>query len=153
MIKSRIRQPPISRLPNNERIMIMGFEFRKGTVTLDLNGCKFEVDPIHCDRIRAGFVAQQTKLLDDMEQSGFSEDSVKAYLVQATETIDLMLGDGAVKRIYDTRPVDYVSICDLMAYIAQEIARFYNIRLNSYAQKQHTNRDQRRAYENNKRKS
>ena len=110
----------------------MGFEFKKSTFTIVLNGNEFEVNPLESDRIRAEFAKEQPQLLDDMVQSGYSEESVYNYISLAVETIDKIFGDGATKKIYGSRAVDYVSICDLMAYIAHENAKFYDDRKNSY---------------------
>lgn len=125
-----------------------GFEFRKSTVTMELNGVKFEVDPIVCDRHRAEFAEKSQELLNVMVQSGYSEESVRAYIEEAVKTLDLILGEGAVSKIYGSRPVDYVSICDLMAYISQETASFYTRRTNSYSG--NLNREQRRKLEHKK---
>lgn len=110
----------------------MGFVFKKNTITMDLNGIEFEVDPILHDRKKAEFSSKAETLLLEMEKEGFSEESVTAYLNASVEVLDSILGEGAVKKIYKEKPVDYVSLCDLMGYIAGEVRNFYERRANSY---------------------
>ncbi|MEG1870099.1 MAG: hypothetical protein RR205_04540 [Oscillospiraceae bacterium] len=121
------------------------FEFKKSTYTMEIAGNKFEVDPLVCDRYRAKFAQISKKLLDDIVKSAYSDESVQAYLSEAVKTIDNILGDGATARIYSGRVIDYLSICDILAFIARENEAFYTRYSSEYPKPM--NREQKRYQE------
>ncbi len=107
------------------------FEFENSLLQLDICGEIYEVD-IYRPDFQEGLAVVVEKA-NGIKTENPSESEVKQIMKLCVESIDKILGDGAVFRIFADRIVNFPDLIDLMCYIQQELMEYRELRESKYA--------------------
>jgi hypothetical protein len=119
-----------------------GFKFREHSHTVEIEGENYtlnistESDKMlnECSKKMLECVAQV--------QSGKKEEN--ELLSELADVIDIILGEGAIAKIFAVRTIDAYDLVDLTQYITSEIKAYKMRRAAELAKTQTTNLEQRR---------
>lgn len=129
--------------------MAAKFEFRNNLLELDIAGKTFKIDTTSqtifdaMQKFRDGAkkLAEEIKTIPETEMSKFVEKE-RLFLI---ESIDDILGAGAVSDIFGERPVTYFDALDVARFISVEIPKYIADKSEEFARPVPANRAQRRA--------
>ena len=108
--------------------MISKFEFQSSILEVDIAGHRFGIDTESEDL--------QNKMQEVIEKANATKpEDIKELLELMAESIDGVLGEGAVKKIFAgaDRKVNFADLIDLMCFLQQEIIKFKSVRYSKYA--------------------
>lgn len=94
--------------------MVASFEFRDRSIPVEIHGEQYA---IKCDM---GTVNAVQTLSAQFPELG-SEDQ-KAQMEKMAELVDAVLGSGATKAIFSSRPLNLPDLTDLIDFLAKEIS-------------------------------
>lgn len=108
--------------------MISKFEFQSSVLEVDIAGHRFSIDT-ESEEL-------QTKMQEVIEKTHDTKpEDIKELLELMAESIDGVLGEGAVAKIFagSGRKVNFADLIDLMCFLQQEIIKFKSVRYSKYA--------------------
>ena len=106
--------------------MISKFEFQNSVLEVDIAGHRFGID-MQSEDI-------QNNIRDVIEKANTANpEDMQELLELMVESIDGVLGDGAVKKIFAGRRINFMDLIDLMCFLQQEIIKFKSMRVSKYA--------------------
>ena len=102
----------------------MVFKFRDNVVILDFDGKKFTLDPFENDTLtkieEVGLKASEiSKSLKDKP----AQEQLTEMMDFMVESIDSILGKGAIKEIFGKRKIRFCDLLDIFSYIAAEMKK------------------------------
>lgn len=126
--------------------MVKKFEFGKNLLELDINGVKFEIDTTDPKLIGNAekYGIEMQEYADKSEERAKKAGNAKTMeeMIQiCVDSIDMMLGEGATKKIFKDRKVNFFDCIDIINFVTAEIGKARENKLQQYS----PNRAQRRA--------
>ena len=124
------------------------FKFRSALV-LDFGGAQFEVrpdDPEFQERLESS----QKMWEETFRKLNVNGAKVNAAMLRSTcegiaDSVESVLGDGAVSEIFADRSPGFVDLVDVVAYIRSEVESYWKKATSEFSASIEANREQRRA--------
>ena len=102
----------------------MAFKFRDNAVNLDFDGKEFTLDPFD-EEILTKIEEVGTKARNISESIGDkpAKEQLTEMMDFMAESIDSILGKGAIKEIFGKRKIRFCDLLDIFSYIADEMKK------------------------------
>ena len=126
--------------------MVKKFEFGKNLLELDIAGEVFQIDITDPKLIENAeeYGKQMQEYANKAEERAKEVGNAKAMeeMIQiCVDSIDIMLGEGATKKIFKDRKINFFDCIDIINFVTAEIQQVRNNKLQQYS----PNRAERRA--------
>ncbi|MBU5487025.1 hypothetical protein KQI77_02465 [Clostridium sp. MSJ-8] len=96
----------------------MGYQFGDNDIKLDIAGEKFTV-------VYGASLLNRVKDLGEQNAELKSDsNNVEKTIILLEKAIDTICGEGAVKKIFKDREINYYDLVDIVEYISKEISDF-----------------------------
>lgn len=113
------------------------FQFRQSQIDLDIAGNIFTIDHASDELVEKvmAFGKEAVERANDMTSGSDEEviDKLRATIVFCTDTIDVILGEGAAKKIFKGRAIRLIDAMDVLRYVTGEINAARATQLDEYA--------------------
>lgn len=126
--------------------MVKKFEFGKNLLELDIAGEVFQIDTTDPKLIENAeeYGKEMQEYANKAEERAKEIGNAKAMeeMIQiCVDSIDIMLGEGATKKIFKDRKINFFDCIDIINFVTAEIQQARNSKLQQYS----PNRAERRA--------
>ena len=126
--------------------MVKKFEFGKNLLELDIAGEIFQIDTTDPKLIENAeeYGKEMQEYANKAEERAKEVGNAKAMeeMIQiCVDSIDIMLGEGATKKIFKDRKINFFDCIDIINFVTAEIQQARNNKLQQYS----PNRAERRA--------
>ena len=126
--------------------MVKKFEFGKNLLELDIAGEMFKIDTTDPKLIENAeeYGKKMQEYANKAEERAKEIGNAKAMeeMIQiCVDSIDIMLGEGATKKIFKDRKINFFDCIDIINFVTAEIQQVRNNKLQQYS----PNRAERRA--------
>lgn len=96
----------------------MGYQFGNNDIKLDIAGEKFTV-------VYGASLLNRVKDLGEQNAELKSDsNNVEKTIILLEKAIDTICGEGAVKKIFKDREINYYDLIDIIEYISKEVSDF-----------------------------
>lgn len=118
------------------------FEFRDNRLKLDIAGNIFELDITNPELIKElqTFSVEAQKKAEELSKEGDYIGALEKAIQFCLDSIDRILGEGASKKIFANRKVNFFDCLDVINFIVSEVSEFRQQKFQQYS----PNRVQRR---------
>ena len=126
--------------------MVKKFEFSSNLLELDIAGEIFQIDTTNPELIENAeeYGKKMQEYANKVEERAKEVGNGKAMeeMIQiCVDSIDIMLGEGATKKIFKDRKINFFDCIDIISFVTAEIQQARNNKLQQYS----PNRAERRA--------
>lgn len=118
--------------------MVKKFEFGKNLLELDIAGEMFKIDTTDPKLIENAeeYGKQMQEYANKAEERAKEVGNAKAMeeMIQiCVDSIDIMLGEGATKKIFKDRKINFFDCIDIINFVTVEIQQVRNNKLQQYS--------------------
>lgn len=118
--------------------MVKKFEFGKNLLELDIAGEIFQIDTTDPRLIENAeeYGKQMQEYANKAEERAEEVGNAKAMeeMIQiCVDSIDIMLGEGATKKIFKDRKINFFDCIDIINFVTAEIQQVRNNKLQQYS--------------------
>lgn len=103
------------------------FRFKKNEVVFDIEGVTYSV-PIE----RAQNAMSKLGLMQEEAAKAQNEEQIAALCEKIVGIIDDMITPGSCAAMFGSRSVSLFDLCDLVAYMAEEVTAFADVKKKEY---------------------
>ncbi len=111
------------------------FVFKKNTLLLELGGESFDIDTMLVVDAVKQIEKQAAELQESLSPDKISKEAIEKVCVALLDSLDTLLGDGAHKKIFKNRTVNFCDCLDVVHFVLKEITSFNRAKLSQYKQK------------------
>lgn len=102
----------------------MAFKFRDNAVNLDFDGKEFTLDPFDNDTLtKIEEVGIKASEISESLKDKPAKEQINDMMDFMVESIDSILGKGAIKEIFGKRKIRFCDLLDIFSYIAEEMKK------------------------------
>lgn len=110
------------------------FEFQNNNLEIDIAGHKFQVNPIEDGLIeKIEEIGKESIKEAERIKKDNSSESIKQGMEFMIKQIDALLGEGAAKKIFEKRTINFFDVLDVLAYIKDSIVEFQSEKIAKYS--------------------
>jgi len=112
----------------------MAFKFRYNAVNLDFDGKEFTLDPFDEDVLtKIEEVGLKANKISGSLKDKPAKEQINDMMDFMVESIDSILGKGAIKEIFGKRKIRFCDLLDIFSYIAEEMKKGRDTIVNRYS--------------------
>ena len=102
----------------------MAFKFRDNAINLDFDGKEFTLDPFDEDVLtKIAEVGLKASEISDTLKDKPAKEQLTEMMDFMVESIDSILGKGAIKEIFGKRKIRFCDLLDIFSYITDEMKK------------------------------